>query len=117
MEPKNPEQNQAVNIEGVKLYCSICRMEVPEKRARGRSRATCGPECYAVLRKVIQNQLRQRKCPSCYHPSTPQEREDFMAWRKERGYRKSTAGRPKLKKSVDSSNSEQSTLAPSGKPA
>ena len=78
------------------LKCVICSAEVPERRARGRSKDTCSPECHAKLRKFRKWVLVSSRCPSCYHPSTPAERKEFLLWRKHRGDRQENRGRPAI---------------------
>ena len=43
---------------------------------------------------------RRRFCPSCLHPSTPAQREDYKHWQTERGFRKGNRedGRPPRKR-------------------
>jgi len=82
-------------IENFVPRCVVCTNPVPAKRATGRSKDTCGPECHKVLRAYRQHVLKSTKCPACYHPSTPAERKEFIAWRKMRGDRRQSVGRPK----------------------
>ena len=72
-------------IEGLKLRCVICTKEVPARRATSRSKDTCGPECGQVLRDWKKYNILRRRCRTCYHPSSPKEREEFKLWRKSRG--------------------------------
>jgi hypothetical protein len=72
-------------IEGLKLRCVICTTEVPARRATSRSKDTCGPECGQVLRDWKKYNILRRRCPTCYHPSSVKEREEFKLWRKSRG--------------------------------
>jgi hypothetical protein len=82
-------------IENFAPRCIVCTAPVPAKRATSRSKDTCGPACHKVLRMYRQHVLRSTKCPACYHPSTPEERKEFQAWRKMRGDRRHSVGRPK----------------------
>jgi hypothetical protein len=82
-------------IENFAPRCVVCTKPVPAKRATSRSKDTCGPACHKVLRMYRQHVLRSSKCPACYHPSTPEERKEFQAWRKMRGDRRHSVGRPK----------------------
>ena len=66
------------------LHCTICRAPIEEKRAR-RQTATCGEPCKDRLDAVRKEQRRNTKCPSCLHPSSPEEREEFRLWRATRG--------------------------------
>lgn len=81
-------------IEGFVPRCVVCGSTVPLKRARGRSKDTCKAECHAVLREYRKFVIYSSRCPTCYHPSTPQERAEFIAWRKARGDRRNGRGRP-----------------------
>jgi hypothetical protein len=101
------QQILAAGIENFVPSCVVCLDPVPAKRARGRSKDTCGPDCHKVLRKYREYVLRSGHCVSCYHPSTPEERKDYLEWRKHRGDRRANRGRPKKKK--DSEVSEIST--------
>jgi hypothetical protein len=74
--------------------CVVCRNPVPAKRATGRSKDTCSPECNKVLRQYRKHVLVSTRCPACYHPSTPEERREFIQWRKWRGDRRERRGRP-----------------------
>ena len=74
--------------------CVICRNPVPEKRSHGRYRETCSPECLTTWRRFRAYIIASTRCPSCYHPSTPDEREDFRKWRRFRGELHSKSGRP-----------------------
>jgi hypothetical protein len=79
------------------LRCIICTEPIPAKRARGRSKDTCGPECHAKLRAYRKWVVQTSKCPNCYHPATPEERADFKAWRKARGHVREKRGNPRRK--------------------
>lgn len=95
-----PEINPLIpnRIENFTPYCIVCKQPVPKKRATGRSKDTCGPECHKVLRKYRKYVLESSHCPACYHPSTPEQRREFIAWRKARGDRRESLGRPPVKK-------------------
>jgi hypothetical protein len=82
-------------IENFIPRCIVCTSPVPAKRATSRSKDTCGPECHKVLRAYRKHVLKSTKCPACYHPSTPAERKEFQNWRKARGDRRHSVGRPK----------------------
>jgi hypothetical protein len=42
--------------------------------------------------------IQKTKCIACLHPATPEEREDYKEWRKDRGHLRRTCGKPKGKK-------------------
>jgi hypothetical protein len=73
---------------------------MPAHRARNSKYTTCGKDCQIELRKFRRHQLWLKHCPSCLHPSTPEQREDFKRWQTERGTRKGdkAAGRPAKKR-------------------
>ena len=83
------------DVSSLVLKCVICSGDVPKKRASGRSKDTCGPYCQKMLRKFRKFIVESSRCPACYHPSTPAERRDFIAWRKARGDRRNKPGRPR----------------------
>ena len=76
------------------LKCVVCGKDVPEKRATGRSRDTCSPSCNDIFRAFKNWQSFRRRCPACFHPSTPEERDSWREWRKQRGDRRAKPGRP-----------------------
>jgi len=87
--------------EGIEKFvpsCVVCKAPVPKKRATSRSKDTCSKECQAVLRAYRKFNIESRYCPSCYHPSTPEERKEFRLWRKHRGDLRERPGRPPVKK-------------------
>jgi hypothetical protein len=75
--------------------CVICREPVPEKRRHPKTVATCSEEHAAQLKQYNEDQVALTKCPHCYHPSTPEEREDFKNWRRSRGELHDRRGRPR----------------------
>jgi len=106
MEPEQvsndqPTEAQPVNplipegIENLVLSCVICKGPVPARRASSRSKDTCGAACNQILRKFRKWKLETSHCPACYHPSTPEQRKEFIQWRKWRGDRRDKPGRPK----------------------
>ena len=82
--------------------CVVCRSPVPAARAHSRSRETCSAACALYWRQYHRYVLMQTRCPSCYHPSTPEERADFKRWRKSRGDLRDKVGRPPKKKVLTS---------------
>ncbi len=94
-----PEINPLIpnGIENFVPSCIVCRSPVPAKRATGRSKDTCSPECHKVRQAYRKWVIRKSKCPNCYHPSTPEERRDFLRWRKDRGQIREHGGRPPVK--------------------
>lgn len=84
-------------IENFVPSCIVCRKPVPAKRATGRSKDTCSAECHKVRQAYRKMVIRNSKCPNCYHPSTPEERRDFVRWRKDRGQIREKGGRPPVK--------------------
>ena len=70
------------------LLCTICGNPIPEERARLQT-ATCSEPCKNKLDVIRAHQRASKKCPACLHPSTPEERAEFRAWRVDRGERAS----------------------------
>lgn len=85
-------------IENFIPSCVVCKGEVPAKRRTSRSKETCGPECYNVLRAYKKHVNQKSKCPNCRHPSTPEERKQFLLWRKAAGQIRHVRGRPPVKR-------------------
>lgn len=77
--------------------CIVCTQPVPRRRATSRSKETCSPECAGVLRAFKKFNILARRCPTCWHPSTPAEREEFKAWRRSTGKLRDRAGKPSRK--------------------
>lgn len=110
MKPLAPEI-AALIPDGIEKFvpsCIVCRKPVPLHRARGRSKDTCSPECGKVRALYRRYVLSTSKCVSCLHPSSPQEREDFKQWRRDRRQLKKK-GRPKGKKTLDNVSSLSAT--------
>jgi predicted nucleic acid-binding Zn ribbon protein len=66
------------------LHCTVCQKPISAERA-SRQSTVCGEKCKNKLAAIRAEQRRGRKCTVCLHPSTPEERELFRAWRAERG--------------------------------
>ena len=100
MEPEQAAVETLIpnGIENFVPSCLVCKHPVPKKRATSRSKDTCSAECNKILRKYRQHVLRSSKCPTCYHPSTPQERMEFIQWRRWRGDLREKRGRPPVRK-------------------
>lgn len=80
------------------LSCAVCNGPLPPKRAYSRTRYTCSPECRQKL-KAFQKQVVDAKyCRVCMRPSTPEEREQFKAFRRSTGELKGERGRPPVKR-------------------
>ncbi len=74
--------------------CIVCTNEVPPRRRTSRNKETCSQECAKVLKDYKRWNLMRRFCPNCRHPSSPEERTDFLRWRKDRGMLRQKAGNP-----------------------
>lgn len=74
--------------------CIVCTNEVPPRRRTGHSKETCSNECKKVLKAYRRWNVERRFCPNCRHPNTPEERKQFIAWRKATGSMKATRGNP-----------------------
>lgn len=66
------------------LFCVVCTNPIPEGRNR-RQTATCSEKCKNRLDTIRAHQKASKRCPACLHPSTPEERAEFRAWRAQRG--------------------------------
>jgi hypothetical protein len=66
------------------LNCQVCRGVIPPATAK-KLGVVCGIACRNELRRYRFQILQNQKCPHCYHPSTPEEREEFRQWRASRG--------------------------------
>jgi hypothetical protein len=72
-----------MNLNEVKVYCVVCGDVVPEDRKRRRS-ITCRKECADARNAYLRARVEAKKCKYCAQPSTPEQREDFKAWRRAR---------------------------------
>jgi hypothetical protein len=69
-------------IEKLTLRCVVCGEGLPS------SRRTVGDHagaCHKVRVLHRRFRIQQAKCIACLHPSTPEERAEFKAWRRARG--------------------------------
>lgn len=106
---KNPQEELIAIIEqilqkGIEHFvphCVVCTREVPAKRATSRMKETCGPECHKVFKAFKKNNIFRRRCPNCFHPSTPEERASYIKWRKDRGDLRAKQGRPKKDATIE----------------
>lgn len=64
--------------------CVVCRNPLLRERTT-HNRETCSAECTDIWRQYCADLAASRHCPSCWHPSTPEERAEFREWRKARG--------------------------------
>jgi hypothetical protein len=84
----------------IKLHCMICGEPMQAARARDSKRKTCSPECYKALKAFYKLQLWLRRCPSCLHPSSPRQRDEWREIALHLGLRKGrrVEGRPGKKR-------------------
>lgn len=80
------------------LSCAVCRGPLPAKRAYARTRYTCSPECRNALRAFQKLVVDAKYCHVCMRPSTPEERDEFKAFRRSKGQLKGERGRPPVKR-------------------
>lgn len=94
-------RSEAIPVD-LKPHCMVCPNELPFARALNYDIRTCSPECAAIFKKWRNHQKWRRHCPSCLHPSTPEQREEFRRWRTNRGDRQGdkAEGRPANKKAA-----------------
>ena len=100
MSDQSPDVVNPLIPDGIENFvpsCIVCRSPVPLKRATGRSKDTCSPACHKVRQAYRRFVLHNSKCRTCFHPSTPEERRDFVRWRKDRGQLRERGGRPPVK--------------------
>jgi predicted nucleic acid-binding Zn ribbon protein len=68
----------------VALHCQVCHGPIP-LRANVSWAEVCSQNCRNEMRRYRFQILKTQKCPHCYHPSSPAERESWLLWRKSRG--------------------------------
>lgn len=66
-----------------KLYCMICRKEIPAERAIKRSN-TCTNACRDKLKSLRRYWVTLRHCQICAKPSTPEQRRLYKEWQRSR---------------------------------
>lgn len=74
--------------------CMVCGDEIPDRRAKARKETCAKPACQLALKQYRRAVLESRKCPTCYKPSTPAERESFRQWRYDTNQIRKGRGRP-----------------------
>ena len=78
--------------------CAACPKQVPLRRIMGRdairTRHTCSAACEKIVREADRLRTSKKMCRNCRHPSTPEERKEFIAWRKSRGDLREKVGKP-----------------------
>lgn len=80
----------------VKLFCVVCRAEIPLNRLMKHPAVTCGDKaCVRELKRRRRAHQEEKKCLFCGTPSTPQERREFKAWRAARGDHKKRGRKPR----------------------
>lgn len=72
--------------------CAYCGGPIDHERARKRKK-TCSDEHTRLYQQYRRFLWSMTRCPSCYRPSTPDERKEFKAWRAHRGDVLKTVGR------------------------
>jgi hypothetical protein len=70
-------------LDEVKVFCVVDGVEVPADRKKRRS-ITCSDACATIRNNYLRDRKELRKCKYCGNPSTPEERDEFRAWRRER---------------------------------
>jgi hypothetical protein len=116
----DPQEVSALIPNGIEAFqpkCCVCGDDVPRRRATGRSKHTCKPACQQVMQLFKKHNVFTTRCKTCFHPSTPKEREDFKAWRRTRGELREGRGRPKRtehEKLIDAEATNSADLQPAG---
>lgn len=72
--------------------CAYCGDTIDVERVKRRKR-TCSDYHTKLLTQYRRYQWSMMRCPSCYRPSTPEERKEFKAWRAGRGDKLKEVGR------------------------
>lgn len=81
--PEKPTKISDEEFAAFVPHCRVCGVLVPPERFRGKSRViTCSDEHQRMLRRWRRWKVQNAHCPSCKHPSTPEERKLFIEWRK-----------------------------------
>jgi len=65
------------------VFCVVCGKEVPSDRKKRRS-VTCSEEHQKIRTNYLRERKELKKCKYCNQPSTPEEREEFKLWRRDR---------------------------------
>lgn len=78
------KRSESIPIE-IEPKCMVCMKTMPLNRARNSDITTCSPECAKIMRSWRAHQKWIKQCPSCLHPSTLEQREEFKRWRMGRG--------------------------------
>jgi hypothetical protein len=110
-EPARPIGLTQAELETFLPNCMVCGDQLSARRARGRKETCDKPECQKALKQFRRHVLESRKCPTCYKPSTPAERQSYREWRWSTGGRRKGAGRPALKKEERIRQAMQTQLA------
>lgn len=71
------------NLDSVKVFCVVCGGVVPDDRKHRRS-ITCSDACAKTRNAYLRARAEAKRCKYCSQPSTPEQRDDFKAWRRER---------------------------------
>lgn len=88
------------------FFCVVCAKPIPAERVI-RKAVTCSA-LHAKILKLERRRLRDlNRCRACNRPSTPEERADFVAWRKARGSK--PGPKPKAKPAPENTGETPST--------
>lgn len=90
--PAPPPKLSPAELEAFNPKCAYCGGPIDHDRARKRKK-TCSDEHTRLYNQYRRYQWSMTRCPSCYRPSTPEERKEFKAWRAHRGDVLKTVGR------------------------
>lgn len=86
--------------ENLQPKCTVCTNPVPKQRVSTRTRFTCGPACLKVLQEHKKHMMKMHMCMVCQRPCTPEEKKEFIAFRKHRGEVRLGPGRPTTEQKV-----------------
>jgi len=62
------------------MKCVVCTTPIPETRKW--DAITCSKECTKIRKDYGRSRVDEKQCRYCQRPSTPEERDNYMAWRR-----------------------------------
>lgn len=79
-------------LDNVPVFCVVCGTLVPVERKIRRA-LTCSDACALARNSYLRERKELKKCKYCGNVSTPEERDDFRAWRRERNAQRRAAAK------------------------
>lgn len=68
------------DISNFTMHCVVCQKPIPADRKW--DAVTCSPACTKQRKDYGRARIDQRVCRYCLKPSTPEERQRYLAWRR-----------------------------------